>query len=157
MRRGALDLIEAFAQLRFDVLQPERFVDLGFVFRRDDLAPATQPLGCEGHAPIRRPSLQGFEVFTRPGCKEQADAEAARVGQIDRHLAGGDYLGWAGEPFDFRDKSQVRNEFAAAAEVAGGDRADQAGHGTLQRFGSRAGQLVGAVQMASASARVRGF
>ena len=56
-----------------------------------------------------------------------------------------------GEPFDFRDKSQVRNELTAAAEVASGDRADQAGHGTLQRFGSRAGQLVGAVQMASAA------
>jgi len=45
VRRGALDLIQAFAQLRFDVLQPERFVDLGFVSRRDDLAPTTQPLG----------------------------------------------------------------------------------------------------------------
>ena len=56
-----------------------------------------------------------------------------------------------GEPFDFRDKSQVPNELTAAAEVASGDRTDQAGHGTLQRFGSRAGQLVGAVQMASAA------
>src|SRR4051794_21136960 len=70
--------------------------------------------------------------------------------QIDRHLAGGNSLGWAGEPFDLRDHSQVRNEFAAAAEVAGGDGADQAGQRTLQRFGSREGQLVGAVQVAGA-------
>ena len=111
------------------------------------LRPRRKPLGCEGHAPLSRPLLQGFEVLTRPGCKKQADAEAPRVGQIDRHLAGGDYLGWASEPFDFRDHGQVRNELAAAAEVAGGDGADQAGHGTLQRFGSRAGQLVGAVQV----------
>src|SRR5438477_11159529 len=54
----------------------------------------------------------------------------ASVSQIDRHLAGGDYLGWAREPFDLRDQSQVRNKLAAAAEVAGGDGADQAGHGT---------------------------
>ena len=33
--------------------------------------------------------------------------EATRVSQIDRHLAGGDYHGWAGEPFDFRDKSRL--------------------------------------------------
>jgi hypothetical protein len=150
VRAGALDLTQAFAQLRFDVLQPEGFVDLGFDSRRDDLAPATQPLGCESHAPIRRPLLQPFEVLSRPGCKEQADAEAARVSQIDRHLAGGDYLGWAGEPFDLRDQSQVRNELAAAAEVAGSNRADQAGHGTPQCFGSREGQFVGAMQVAGA-------
>src|SRR5437868_1355759 len=76
--------------------------------------------------------------------------EAACVSEIDRHLARGDYLRWAGEPFDLRDQSQVRNELAAAAEVAGGDGADQAGHGTPQRFGSREGQLVGAVQVAGA-------
>src|SRR5437762_11430338 len=52
---------------------------------------------------------------------------------------------WAREPFDFRDQSQVRNELAAAAEVPGGNRADQAGQGALERFGSREGQLVGAV------------
>ena len=39
--------------------------------------------------------------------QKQADAEATRVGQIDRHIAEGDYLRWAGEPFDFRNKSQV--------------------------------------------------
>jgi len=56
----------------------------------------------------------------------------------------------ASEPFDLGDDSQVRNELAAAAKVPGGDGADQAGHGPLQRCGSRAGQLVGAVQVASA-------
>jgi hypothetical protein len=95
-----------------------------------------------------------FEVLIRPGCKEETDTEAARVGQIDRHLAGGDYFGWASEPFDLRDQSQGRNELATAAEVAGGDGANQAGHGTPQRFGSREGQLVGAVQVACAQ---RGF
>ena len=48
-------------------------------------------------------------------------------------------------------RARFERELTAAAEVASGDRADQAGHGTLQRFGSRAGQLVGAVQMASAA------
>src|SRR5207248_6402283 len=129
---------------------PERAVDLGFVSSRNDLPPARQPLGCETHAPIRRPLLQSFEVLCRPGCKEQADAEAARVSEIDRHLAGGEYLRWAGEPFDLRDQSQVRNDLAAAAEVASGDCADQAEHGTPQRFGSRKGPLVGPVQVAGA-------
>jgi hypothetical protein len=29
VRRSALDLVKAFAQLRFNILQPEGFVDLG--------------------------------------------------------------------------------------------------------------------------------
>ena len=138
-------------------MQPERAVDLGFGSRRDDLPPATQPLGCEDHAPIRRPLLQNFEVLSRSGCKQQADAEAACVSEIDRHLARGDYLRWAGEPFDLRDQSQVRNELAAAAEVAGGDGTDQAGHGAPQCFGSREGQLVGAVQVAGAQCGFTNF
>src|SRR5262249_35583655 len=132
----------------------ERYVNFAFGFRGDDLAPATQPLGCESHALIHRPSLQSFDVLTGSGCKEQGNAEAARVSQIDRHLAGGNYLGWTGEPFDLRDQSQVRNELATAAEVACGGRTDNAGPRPLQRFGSRAGQLVGAMQMARSR---RGF
>jgi hypothetical protein len=98
--------------------------------------------------------LQAFEVLPRPGGKKQGDPEAPRVSEIDGHLGGADYLGCSSELFYLCDHSQVRNELAAAAEVAGGDRADEAGHGTLQRFCRRKGQLVGAVQVPRAQ---RGF
>jgi hypothetical protein len=45
VRRGALDLIQTFAQLRLDVLQPERFVDLGFVSAAMILRPRRKPSG----------------------------------------------------------------------------------------------------------------
>jgi hypothetical protein len=54
----ALDLVEAFAQLGFDVLEIERLVDVGLGFRCDDLAATAQPFWGEGHVHRNGAALQ---------------------------------------------------------------------------------------------------
>jgi hypothetical protein len=68
----------------------------------------------------------------RTGSKKQADAEGGARQSGRRQLAGGHHLGRARERFDLRDQDEVRNELTAAAEVACGDRTDQAGYGSPQ-------------------------
>jgi hypothetical protein len=103
----ALDLVEAFAQLRFDVLKIKRLVDVGLGSRCDDFAAAAQALRGERHAHRGGAAFQLLKVARRAGGKQQVDPEPARIGEVDRHFAGRDHLGRAGDLFYLGNQSKV--------------------------------------------------